>query len=449
VAIVDGFHYANAEADMNVYRQQFGLPPCTTANGCFKVVNTDGLPPDPMAPSDPGWAVEAAVDLDMVSAMCPDCKILLVEAKTGYAVDLGPAVQTAGRMGAFAINNSYGEPEDNMMMARLVEQDYNLPGILVLAGSGDDGYGKSTEDDGTVVNQNMSPANLPWVMAVGGTTLRKAAGGRGWTETVWRGAGSGCSSHAPKPAWQTDTGCPRRMIADVAAVADPTTGVAYYIGGWKVVGGTSIAGPIVAGIFANFGIWSVSWPYANPSAFFDVTSGNNGACTVPYMCTGQVGYDGPTGLGTPNGAMFPKTPPPPPPPTDGGKPDSGNPTGGGAAGAGGRGGAGGSTASGGAGGAPAGTGGGAGSSDTTGSTTGSAGASTSTASTTTGNVTGTMGAGGGNNPLTPKADQGSGCSCRVGADSHEGHALAGAWLVGVGIVIARRRRSRGVNSIRT
>jgi MYXO-CTERM domain-containing protein len=400
------------------------------------VVNSDGLPPDPMAPADAGWATEAAVDLDMVSALCPDCKILLVEAKTGYAVDLGPAVQRAAALGAFAINNSYGEPEDNAMMARLVEQDYNLPGILVLAGSGDDGYGKSTEDDGTVVNQNMSPANLPWVMAVGGTTLRKVTGGRGWTETVWRGAGSGCSSHIPKPAWQKDTGCSRRMIADVAAVADPATGVAYYIGGWKVVGGTSIAGPIVAGIFANFGIWSVTWPYENPSAFFDVTSGNNGSCPVPYMCTGQVGYDGPTGLGTPNGALFPKTPPPPPP-TDGGT-DSGNTTGGGAAGAGG-GGAGGSSA--GAGGALSGVGGGAGSNGTTGSTTGSAGASSSTASTTTGDGAGTMGAGGGGNPFTPKAEPGSGCSCRVDADSHEGHALASAWLLGIGILAARRRRT--------
>jgi MYXO-CTERM domain-containing protein len=449
VAIIGGFHYANAEADMNVYRQQFGIPACTTANGCFKVVNSDGLPPDPMAPADPGWTTEAAVDLDMVSAMCPDCKILLVEARSGYAVDLGPAVQRAAAMGAFSINNSYGEPEDNAMMARLVEQDYNLPGILVAAGSGDDGYGKSTEDDGTVVNQNMSPANLPWVMAVGGTTLRKAAGGRGWTETVWKGAGSGCSSHAPKPAWQKDTGCSKKMIADVAAVADPATGVAYYTGGWKVVGGTSIAGPIVVGIFSIYGIWSVSWPYENPSAFFDITSGNNGSCPTPYMCTGQVGYDGPTGLGTPNGAMFPKTPPPPPP-TDGGTPDSGNATGGGAAGAGGgvgggggAGGSGGGAASGGTGGASSGIGGGAGSSGTTGSTTGSAGASSSTASTTTGDGTGTMGAGGANNPLPPKAEQGNGCSCRVGADSHEGHALAGAWLLGIGIVATRRKRSRG------
>src|SRR6185436_6577418 len=150
----------NAEADMNVYRQQFGIPPCTTAGGCFKVVNSDGVTPDPLPPYDAGWATEIAVDLDMVSAMCPDCKILLVEAKTGYAVDLGPAVKRAAMMGAFAINNSYGEPEDNAMMARLVEQDYNLPGVLVVASSGDDGYGRSTEDDGTKVQQNANPANL-------------------------------------------------------------------------------------------------------------------------------------------------------------------------------------------------------------------------------------------------------------------------------------------------
>jgi MYXO-CTERM domain-containing protein len=452
VAIVDGFDAPTAEADMNMYRAQFGIPPCTTANGCFRKVNTDGQP-SPLPPGDAGWATEIAVDLDMVSAMCPDCKILLVEAKTGYAVDLGPAVQRAGMMGAVAINNSYGEPEDNAMMARLVENDYNLPGVLVVASSGDDGYGKSTEDDGTVVTQNSNPANLPWVLSVGGTTLTKSTSARGWAETTWRGAGSGCSSHMPKPAWQKDPNCPRRMISDVSAVADPATGVAYVNGGrWSVVGGTSISSPIVTGIFALFGINANSWPYDHPSSFFDIVGGNNGSCPTPYFCQGLAGYDGPTGLGTPNGALFNATPP-----ADAGpKPDSG---GAGAGGSTGSGGAGGSTTSGGgngtAGSAPTGAGGSSGGSDPT---TGSGGAATTTSGTTgtagtTGSTTDgtsttatTSGAGGsdvtssgtGPNPFAPKATEDSGCSCRVGASSSSASRFA--WLLlGIALVGARRR----------
>src|SRR5262249_40598523 len=117
---------------------------------------------------------------------------------------------------------------------------------------------------------NANPANLPWVMSVGGTTLTKSTSARGWAETTWRGAGSGCSSHTAKPAWQKDPNCTHKMISDISAVADPATGVAYVNGGvWRVVGGTSISSPIVTGIFALYGINSPSWPYEHPGNFFD------------------------------------------------------------------------------------------------------------------------------------------------------------------------------------
>jgi hypothetical protein len=359
-------------------------------------------------------------------------------------------------MGAFAINNSYGEPEDNAMMARLVEQDYNLPGVLVVASSGDDGYGRSTEDDGTKVQQNANPANLPWVLSVGGTTLTKSTTARGWAETTWRGAGSGCSSHMPKPTWQKDPSCPRRMISDISAVADPATGVAYVNGGrWSVVGGTSISSPIIAGMFTLFGISTPQWPYDHTSSFFDVTTGNNGSCPTPYFCQATAGYDGPTGLGTPNGATISVTPTP----DAGPKPDAGGT--GGTTGAGGAGGgsttSGGGNATGGSG--PTGAGGSSGGSDpttgsggatgtttTTGSTTGTAGTTGDTTSGTT--TTGGPGAttttsGTGSNPFAPKADEGGGCSCRVGASA--GSQGRFAWLlIGMALVGARHRFRRRI-----
>jgi hypothetical protein len=131
---------------------------------------------------------------------------------------------------------------------------------------------------------------------------------RGWSETAWSGAGSGCSAYEPKPAWQTDPGCTRRSVADVSADADPNTGVAvydtYHSGGWLVFGGTSVASPIIAGVYElnggapTFG----SDPYSHTSSLFDVLSGSNGSCGGSYLCTAGLGYDGPTGLGTPNGS---------------------------------------------------------------------------------------------------------------------------------------------------
>lgn len=291
VAVVDAYGYTNAEADLAVYRSQFGLPACTTANGCFRKVNQNGVQGSyPL--QNTGWAQETALDLDMVSAMCPNCKILLVQATSATFGNLATAENTAARLGAHVISNSYGGGESG---SASYEAAYNHAGVAITVSSGDSGYGV------------QFPASSPHVVAVGGTTL-SLSGGR--TETAWPGAGSGCSGIYAKPAWQTDPLCTNRMVADVSAVADPATGVAVYGPGsrlrsaWLVFGGTSVAAPLIAGIYGvnggavNYG----SDPYAHPGSLNDVTAGSNGSCGGTYFCTSGAGFDGPTGLGTPNGA---------------------------------------------------------------------------------------------------------------------------------------------------
>ena len=295
VAVVDAYDQPNAESDLAAYRTQYGLPPCTTANGCFRKVNQSGGTSYPRANS--GWGLEISLDLQMVSAICPNCKILLVEASSASFADLGTAVNRAVTMGAVAVSNSYAGG-DSSGDSTLDSAYYNHPGVAITASSGDSGYGVEY------------PAASRYVVGVGGTTLTQGGGGRGWTESAWSGAGSGCSAYETKPSWQTDSGCTARTVADVSAVADPNTGVAVYdsygYGGWLVVGGTSASSPIIASTFALAGTpASGSYPasslYANRGSLYDVTSGSNGSCGGSYLCTGVAGYDGPTGLGTPNG----------------------------------------------------------------------------------------------------------------------------------------------------
>jgi subtilase family serine protease len=292
IAIVDAFGYPNAESDLATYRSTFGLPPCTTANGCFRKVNQTGGTSFPR--TDVGWSQESALDLDMASAICPSCKLILVEGNSASFADLAAAVNTAASLGAHVISNSYGGSEAG---GASVAAAYNHPGVAVTASSGDGGFGVEF------------PAASPSVIAVGGTSLRVAANARGWTETVWSGAGSGCSTVFAKPAWQHDTGCANRTVADVSAVADPNTGVAVFgpssrsKSAFLVFGGTSVSAPLIGAVYAVNGgaVNAGSDPYANVGALFDVTSGSNGSCGGSYLCTGVVGYDGPTGLGTPNG----------------------------------------------------------------------------------------------------------------------------------------------------
>ncbi len=293
VAIVDAYDDPNAESDLGVYRSTFGLPPCTTANGCFRKVNQNGGTSYPRG--DQGWAEEISLDVDMVSAICPNCHILLVEASSNSFANLMAAVDYAVASGAKAVSNSYGANEFSGEAS--YDTHFNHVGIAITVSSGDNGYGVEY------------PAASQYVTAVGGTSLSRAANARGWSETVWSGAGSGCSAYEPKASWQKDA-CANRTVADVAAVADPNTGVSVYDtyrlhpGGWLVFGGTSVASPIIASVYAlaqNTGsIVYGSYPYSNTGSLFDVTSGSNGSCGS-YLCTGVVGYDGPTGNGTPNG----------------------------------------------------------------------------------------------------------------------------------------------------
>jgi len=300
VAIVDAYGYPNAEADLAVYRAQYGLAACTTANGCFKKVNQRGTATYPAY--NAGWAQESALDLDMVSAMCPNCKIVLVEATTANNSDLATAVNEAVALGAKVVSNSYGGSDGGFDAG--YASAYNHPGVAITASAGDSDYGA------------QFPATAPGTIAVGGTALVRASNARGWSETVWytsstEGTGSGCSSYFAKPSWQTDTGCGRRMEADISAVADPATGVAVYgptgagsASAWLVFGGTSVAAPLIGGLYGvNGGAANAAQPiWANHGAnTWDVTSGYNGTCAPAYFCTAEVGYDGPTGWGTPNG----------------------------------------------------------------------------------------------------------------------------------------------------
>jgi len=277
-----------------VYRSQFGLPACTTANGCFRKINQNGGTKYPRGSI--GWAEEISLDLDMVSAICPNCHILLVEANSNRFSDLATAVDQAAQQGANEISNSYGGSEYSNEVND--QSHFNHPGIAITASSGDSGYGV------------QFPAASQYVTAVGGTTLTQASNSRGWSETAWSGAGSGCSAYISKPSWQTDSGCSKRTVADVSADADPNTGVSvydtYHEPGWLVFGGTSVASPIIASVYALAGnansVSYGSYPYSHSGSLFDVTSGSNGSCGGSYLCTAEPGYDGPTGLGTPDGS---------------------------------------------------------------------------------------------------------------------------------------------------
>ena len=307
VAVVDAYNDPRAAADLAVYRKQWGLPPC--AAGCLTILNEHGRT-SPLPGTDPtgGWELEESVDLDMVSAICPDCHIEVIEAN-GTSIDsLGTAEDAAAASGAKFISNSWGGHD--YYGASAYDRYFDHPGVAITVAAGDAGFGPSY------------PATSQFVTSVGGTTLVRAPGtARGWRESVWSGTGSGCSLSEPKPSWQAADdfapgGCLNRTDNDVAAVADASTPVWLYDSypyqgsapQWATAGGTSVASPIIASVYALAGTplsnsYPASYLYQHASHLFPVTSGSNGPCEAsrPYLCSGGRGFNGPAGWGTPDG----------------------------------------------------------------------------------------------------------------------------------------------------
>jgi hypothetical protein len=304
VYIVDANDDPNAASDLSTYRSQFGLPACTSANGCFQKLNQNGAT-SPLPAGDTGWAGEESLDLDMVSAICPKCGITLIEANSASDANLFTAVREATTLGGKFVSMSWGGDE---VSSQTTYDGYMASsGVVYTASTGDDAYTGASY-----------PASSVNTVAVGGTSLSTASNSRGWTEKVWKtssteGTGSGCSAYEAKPSWQSiisSSTCSKRAESDVSAVADPATGVAVYQtyggSGWAVYGGTSASAPIIASTYALAGVPSsstktASLPYAHTGNLYDVTSGNNGTCSPSLLCTAATGWDGPTGLGTPNG----------------------------------------------------------------------------------------------------------------------------------------------------
>jgi len=312
VAVVDAYNDPTAAADLATYRAAAGLPALTS--GQFTQYNqTGGTSPLPAtAPADDDWTLEESLDVDMVSAICPLCKIDLVEATNDTGNGLYIAEETAATtLGAKYISNSWGGSESSSDLTYDSEY-FGVSGVVYTASAGDSAY------SGGVIY----PATSPHVVGVGGTTLDTASNSRGWTESVWEtssteGTGSGCSSNEPQPAWQAALSvitavCSHRVDNDVAADADPNTGAAVYDttngnGGWNEVGGTSESSPMIAAVFAlagnngNGGENAADSIYTHTSNLYDVTTGSNGSCGSSLLCTAKTGYDGPTGWGTPDG----------------------------------------------------------------------------------------------------------------------------------------------------
>jgi hypothetical protein len=292
VGIVDAYDNPTAEADLATYRSTYGLPACTTANGCFRKLNQSGNA-SPLPAPNGGWGMEIALDLDAVSALCPNCHILLVEGTDNAYVNLEAAEAKAAALGANQISNSWAGGQSSA--------NFVYPGVSVIAATGDSGY-----------NGGAYPADLPNVTAAGGTTLTAsataAASPRGFAESAWSGAGSGCASWEAKPSYQTDQGCAGRSYADVSADANPNTGLIIDNGGsFFGVGGTSLATPLIAAFDALTGEHSNSpqWAYTDSALLNDPTSGSNGTCSAAfsYICSARGGYDGPTGEGSISGAI--------------------------------------------------------------------------------------------------------------------------------------------------
>ena len=300
VAVVDAYDDPDAESDLATFDSQYDLPDCTTGNGCFTKVNQSGGTSYPA--TNLSCDLEISLDIETAHSICQTCKVLLVEANSASIASLGAAENEAAALGAVAISNSWGSSESSSETS-WDSAFFDHPGVAITASSGDGGYGVEW------------PAASPDVTAVGGTTLTIGPGNSYGGESAWADGGSGCSAVETQPAWQAGLGsCPMRSVVDVAADADPNTGAAVYDSvayqgqsGWYQVGGTSLSSPLIASAYAladdtsTISNGSTPYAYRGTSALHDVTTGSNGSCSASYLCNAGVGYDGPTGVGTPDG----------------------------------------------------------------------------------------------------------------------------------------------------
>jgi subtilase family serine protease len=300
IAIVTAYNHPTAKSDLDTYSKTFGLPvlpTCTSAAqaGCFEKLSQRGSTVA-LPRNNRGWAFEASLDIEAAHAVCPSCRLSLIEADSASISALSTAVDRAVAGGAQVVSMSWGA--DEFATQTTYDSHFNVPGVKFVAASGDAGYGPGW------------PAATARVVAAGGTTLNLDSTNHRATETAWSGTGSGCSAYEAKPAWQHDTGCTRRTLTDAAAVADPATGLAVYStytpygSGWFQVGGTSLSAPIIAALIAGSADRTATQAtvmnhlYATTDRY-DVTSGANGSCSPAYLCTATAGYDGPTGVGAP------------------------------------------------------------------------------------------------------------------------------------------------------
>ena len=286
IAVVDAFGYEAIESDLAVYRQAYGLGPCTIASGCLTVLNNSGKTSPLLPDTDMGWIGETALDVQMVSAICPRCKIVVIQTDGAgpNALQVGQVV--AANLGVDAISNSWGGAEVPSDLSK--EGDFAHAGVGTFAATGDNGY----------AGGNSYPATSANVIAVGGVSFD------GMITAAWTGAGSACSTVIPRQTWAPSTACTMRASADIAALADPATGVGTYVaaqGGWNIIGGTSAATPIAAALFAAAGHGDArpAFIYKHKAAFTDVTVGTSGSCGST-LCSAATGWDGPTGLGVPD-----------------------------------------------------------------------------------------------------------------------------------------------------
>lgn len=311
IAVVVAYGAPYIMRDLSMYSRAMGIPGLATCYGpidtsrvpCFQRVNLGGAPyAYPSLQIDEAWALEASMDVEIAHAICQNCSILLVEAASPIVEDMMAAVDRAVELGADVVSNSYGTPE--FSSATDLDKHFMKSGMAFTASSGDAGY------------RVEFPASSRYVTAVGGTTLILEQDGTYINEIAWSGSGSGCSAYSPRNEWQIVDGCSNRSVADVSAVADPNTGAAIFssygfVGkrGWFKLGGTSLAAPIIAGVYALSGrsaattepASSIPYLYGNSTNLRDVTAGSNGECGGSLLCTAAVGYDGPTGLGSPVG----------------------------------------------------------------------------------------------------------------------------------------------------